>query len=172
MNPLSLLFFLCSAMKFVFPCATSYSGKCSCCKTLPTVRQMCMPYTAYMTVHNTTYTHVNISSMWLLATIASCLWGAMTHSAWLQLVSSISKNPSTTANLHCCLINFGFSFASRTLTFIMIEIPKYIVGLQNHIIIKIGIYLRLNDHWFWKLIHALPRSVFFFLWFFLDSVRV
>jgi hypothetical protein len=61
------------------------------------------------------------------------------------------------------------------LTFIVIEIPTYIVGLEIHIIIKIGIYLKLNDHWFWKLIHALSPSIIFFLqrfWFFLDSVRV
>jgi len=43
-------------------------------------------------------------------------------------------------------IDFGFGFASFTLTFIMIEILKYIVGLENYIIIKFGIYLKLNDH--------------------------
>jgi hypothetical protein len=58
-------------------------------------------------------------------------------------------------------IDFGSGFASFNLTFIMIEILTYIIGLENHIIIKIGIYLKLNDHWFWKLVHALLQSVIF-----------
>jgi hypothetical protein len=44
------------------------------------------------------------------------------------------------------VIFIDFGFASLTLTFIMIEILAYIVKLENHIIIKIGIYLKFNDH--------------------------
>jgi len=58
-------------------------------------------------------------------------------------------------------IDFGSGFASFILTFIMIEILTYIVRLENHIIIKIKFYLKLNDHWFWKLVHALPQLVIF-----------